>query len=468
MKSTPIISNLQNGIDKILKKSPILRDIVHAINEHHGRALLVGGAVRDIFLGRESKDIDIEVHGIALETLEQILKTQGPVSTVGKSFGVLRLHNLDVDWSLPRTDSVGRKPTVAIDPNMSFSQAFERRDLTINAMGIDMVTKELIDPFDGQKDLERGVLRAPNTQTFVEDPLRFYRVMQMIGRFGMYPDDALQALCRTMPIDVVSRERIELEFEKLLLQSERPSLGIRWLRDVGRLAEILPELAATIGIVQDPRWHPEGDVFEHTMQAVDAAAVIAKIYDDRHKACVLLYAALCHDLGKTHTTQVTDTGITSHGHELVGVDDARAMLKRITEHSALSAAVLKLVRHHMSPVLFVKEGAKPPAYKRLANKLAPETTIALLADLAYADIRGRNQSAQEPLTCAVPELVTFLERAEQANVRNAQEEPLLKGRDLIDVIKPGKQMGRLLDRAYEIQIDEGIIDKDELKKRVLK
>jgi tRNA nucleotidyltransferase (CCA-adding enzyme) len=468
MKSTPIISNLQNGIDKILQKSPTLRDIVYAINEHRGRALLVGGAVRDMFLGRESKDIDIEVHGISLETLEQILKKQGPVSTVGKSFGVLRLHNLDVDWSLPRTDSVGRKPTVAIDPNMSFMQAFERRDLTINAMGIDMVTKELIDPFGGQQDLERGILRAPNTQTFIEDPLRFYRVMQMIGRFGMYPDNALQAICRTMPIDLVSRERIELEFEKLLLQSERPSLGIRWLRNIGRLAEILPELAATIGIVQDPRWHPEGDVFEHTMQAIDAAAVIARTYDDRHKACVLLYAALCHDLGKTHATQVTDMGITSHGHELVGVDDARSMLKRITENNGLSAAVLKLVRHHMSPVLFVKEGAKPPAYKRLANKLAPEATIALLADLAYADIRGRNQSAQEPLICAVPELVTFLERAEQANVRNAQEEPLLKGRDLIDVIKPGKQMGRLLDRAYEIQIDEGIVDRDELKKRVLK
>lgn len=468
MKSTPIISDLQNGINQILNEMPVVRDIAHAIDTHHGRALLVGGAVRDIFLGRESKDIDIEVHGITLEVLEEILKRHGPVSTVGKSFGVLRLHTLDVDWSLPRTDSVGRKPTVAIDPSMSFKQAFERRDLTINAMGIDLKTKELIDPFGGHHDLERGTLRAPNIDTFIEDPLRFYRVMQMISRFTLYPDDVLQTLCKKMSIAHVSRERIEAEFEKLLLQSERPSLGIRWLREIGRLSEVLPELAATIGIEQDPRWHPEGDVFEHTMQAIDAAAAIAKNYDDKHTALTLLYAALCHDLGKVTTTEKTDNGIISHGHEIAGVPLAQALLKRITENQNIIAAVLKLVRYHMTPVLFVKEGALPPAYKRLANKLTPEMTIALLADLAYADVRGRNPNEQEPLTTAIPDIATFLERAEQAHVRNASEEPVLKGRDLLDSVEPGKAMGKLLDRAYEIQIEEGITDKDELRRRILR
>lgn len=468
MKFTPNIMNLQNGVDATLQEHPTIKSIVQSIDAQKGRALLVGGAVRDLLLGRASKDIDIEVHGISLAALEEILKKHGPVSAVGKSFGVLRIHNLDVDWSLPRTDSVGRKPIVAIDPHMTFKQAFERRDLTINAMGVDLITKELIDPFDGIKDLEQGMLRAPNPETFVEDPLRFYRVMQMIARFEMYPNEELQNVCRRMSIEHVSRERIELEFEKMLLQSKRPSLGIRWLRDVGRLAEVFPELDATINVEQDFRWHPEGDVFEHSMQALDAAAIIAKTYDDRHKKLVLLYTALVHDLGKAVTTEKTPNGIISYNHEVVGVDLARAMLKRITENHDLISAILKLVRHHMTPVIFVKEGAKASAYKRLANKLDPETTIAMLADLAYADIRGRNPESIDPLTIAIPELVTFIERADQAKVHYKPEEPVLKGRDLLDVIKPGKEMGRLLDRAYEIQIEEGIIDRDELKRRVLK
>ena len=330
------------------------------------------------------------------------------------------------------------------------------------------MTSELIDPFGGKSDLEQGILRAPNSVTFIEDPLRFYRVMQMIGRFTMYPDAALQKLCSEMSIDHVSRERIELEFEKLFLQSEQPSRGIRWLHAIGRLEQVLPELAATVGIEQDPRWHPEGDVFEHTMQSIDAAAAIARSYDDRHKVLVLIYAALCHDLGKVNTTQKTPAGITSYGHDTKGVEPARTLLKRITENHAIKDAVLKLVRHHMAPVLLVKEGAKPPAYKRLANNLAPEVTLALLADLAYADVRGRNPKGSEPLTSAVPDIVTFLERAENAQVCNAIEEPVLKGRDLLDVVLPGAKMGQLLERAYEIQIEEGITDKDELKNRILK
>jgi len=335
-------------------------------------------------------------------------------------------------------------------------------------MGIDLTTKELIDPFDGLKDLERGILRAPNPETFVEDPLRFYRVMQMIARFEMQPDQELQNVCRMMSIEHVSRERIELEFEKMLLQSQRPSKGLRWLREVGRLAAVLPELDATINVEQDPRWHPEGDVFEHSMQALDAAAIIAKTYVDRHQKLILLYTALVHDLGKAVTTEKTPNGIISYNHEVAGVDLARNMLKRITENHDLMNAILKLVRHHMTPVIFVKEGAKASAYKRLANKLDPEASIARLADLAYADIRGRNPASMEPLTIEIPELVTFIERADQAHVHYKPEEPVLKGRDLLDVIKPGKEMGKLLDRAYEIQIEEGILDKEELKRRVLK
>ena len=122
-----------------------------------------------------------------------------------------------------------------IDPHMNFADAFKRRDLTINAMGIDLKTFELIDPWHGLEDLKKGILRAPDAKLFIEDPLRLFRVMQFIGRFQMNPDKQLNEICAKMSLAGISTERIEAEFDKLFLKSKRPSLGIRWLQEIGRL-----------------------------------------------------------------------------------------------------------------------------------------------------------------------------------------------------------------------------------------
>ena len=198
-----------------------------------------------------------------------------------------------------------------------------------------------------------------------------------------------------MDLKDISTERIEAEFDKLFLKSKRPSLGIRWLKQINRLQEILPELAATIGVKQDPSWHPEGDVFEHTMQSIDAAAALS--YTDDYQKLKALYAVLCHDLGKVATTQIIDGHITSYDHENVGVPLAEKMLMRLTRRIELIDAVLKLVKYHMAPGQFVKTGAKINAYKRLANKLAPEVSIYLLAQVSLADKRGRNAHSSLPL-----------------------------------------------------------------------
>ena len=238
MKFTKIEPDVQKLLNKLLEQQPVVQKIIDEIAKKGGRALLVGGAVRDLLsffngleMSGEIKDLDIEVHGITIDQLHQILAQFGPVSLVGKSFGVLRLHGLDIDWSLPRTDSSGRHPKVIIDPYMNFADAFKRRDLTINAMGIDLKTFELIDPWHGLHDLKLGILRAPSADLFIEDPLRLFRVMQFIGRFGMKPDDELNKICATMSLAGISTERIEGEFDKLFLKSKRPSLGIRWLRE---------------------------------------------------------------------------------------------------------------------------------------------------------------------------------------------------------------------------------------------
>jgi tRNA nucleotidyltransferase (CCA-adding enzyme) len=268
-----------------------------------------------------------------------------------------------------------------------------------------------------------------------------------------------------MSLKGISVERIEAEVDKLFLKSKRPSLGIRWLKDIGRLGELFPELAATIGVEQEPDWHPEGDVFEHTMQSIDAAAQLT--FDSNHEKLMALYGVLCHDLGKAVTTKIIDGRLRSLGHEDAGVPLAKSMMKRFTRRVDLIDAVAKLVKHHMAPVAFVKTSAKLPAYKRLAVKLAPETNIQLLAKVSLADRRGRNGTSQLPLTDEIPEIIQFLKIAENASIMYKPEDPILHGRDVLGIIEPGPQMGQLLKRAYEIQIEQGIKDKHELLKRIL-
>ena len=464
MKCTRITHEIQNVLQILIAQYPLLADAIKAIHADAARIILVGGAVRDLLLNRPVQDIDIEVHGVSLDRLATILAQFGVVDCVGKTFGVVRVHGLDVDWSVPRSDTAGRKPAVTVDPYMSYEQAFRRRDLTINAMGIDLVTYELIDPFDGMHDLASKILRTPDPVFFVEDPLRLLRVMQFIGRFGFVPDTQLNELCKNMSLNGISRERIEEEFEKLFMQSMRPSLGLRWLADIARLHDILPEIAALQGVPQRADWHPEGDVFEHTMQAVDAAARICYTsYDD---TLILRYAALCHDLGKAVITQKIDGIWRSSGHAKAGVALAKKLLKRITHTKELITKVLTLVEYHMHPLQLLSSRASIGAYKRLAHHIAP-IPMRLLIDLFCADRQGRNPQGPLPLSVRDQDVVLFEKKVVQANVLMHQEPPVLQGRDLLDVVAPGPAMGMLLKRAYMIQIQENISDKVELKKRIL-
>src|SRR3989339_744937 len=466
-----ITSSLKAKLHKSLIKFPHVMQIIQEINAAGGRALLVGGAVRDLLLGLSPKDIDIEVHGLKIDQFQKILEKFGRVSLVGKSFGVLRLNGLDVDWSVPRKDSKGRKPKVVIDSNMSLEEAFRRRDLTVNAMGIDLITHELIDPFGGMSDLKAKQLRVTDKKLFVEDPLRFFRVMQFIGRFEMEPDAELNKICKKMDLSKISRERIEEEFNKLFLRSRSPSLGIEWLRKVGRLKEILPEVNALVGIEQDKKWHPEGDVYIHTLQVLDAMAALAHQKKfNKHDTLMLMWAALCHDLGKPETSEEwEDGGVSSYEHEAVGVPLAKKLMKRFSRDKDLIDGVAKVVKYHMQPGQFIKNKAKPAAYKRLALKLAPHVTLETLALFACADKLGRNPSGMSySLQSSIGKKLcndefVFRDNAKKLKVLNEVEVPVLHGRDLMGSVAPGPKMGRLLKKAYEIQIEEGIKNKAKLK-----
>lgn len=469
MQSTQKLQTVHTVAAQLKSWSPLVNTIAAAIHDAGGAVLAIGGAVRDSFLGTAIKDLDCEVYNLSLSQLEELLKRFGHLRTVGKSFGVLRLDTLDVDWSLPRRDAEGRKPRVTLNSGMEYYDAALRRDLTINAIGINLMTGELVDPCNGLADLETGILRAPDLNQFGADPLRLYRVMQFVSRFGMRVDGALNTVCAQMDVSKVSRERIEQEWQKMLLRSARPSLGIRWLSEIDRLHDLFPELYALHNVPQRSDYHPEGDVFEHTMQVIDAAAQRLQECHTDTETKILIYAALCHDIGKPTTTIWDQNRWRSPGHAEAGVPIARALLRRITRESFLIKAVCTLVEYHMAPGEYGANNASDGAYKRLAMKLHPETSMRMLAQLFAADRAGRNgDGTRLPLSGQDKAVTNFITRVQALGIWEQPEPSVLVGEDLFDICEPGPQLGVLLRRAYEYQIKHGVRDKAVLKAYLIK
>ena len=440
--------------------------IARAVRDAGGRALVVGGWVRDRLMGpstplgegHPSKDVDIEVFGVDAERLRGILQAFGPVNTVGESFTVYKVGDADV--SLPRRESKtgrGHKGfAVTGDPSMSLAEAARRRDFTINAISWDPLTDEYIDPFDGRGDLERRRLRHVDSTTFADDSLRVLRALQFSARFEFALDAGTAALCRRIPLDDLPAERVWGEIEKLLLRARRPSIGFALALELGVIERLFPELDALVGCPQEPEWHPEGDVWVHTLLVIDQAR--ARIDDlDHPRQVTVMLGAVCHDLGKPATTAFSDGRIRSLDHEEQGVAPAAALLDRLNVHSlagfAVRREVLGIVANHLKPGMFAK--AQPPvgdgAYRRLAQKVDLE----LLARVARADCEGRGGG----FDCSAMD--RFRERAHQLGVEHSPPEPMVKGRHLVELgVAPGPALGDVLREVYERQLDGTVADFD--------
>jgi tRNA nucleotidyltransferase (CCA-adding enzyme) len=421
--------------------------------------LIVGGWVRDRLMGRPSKDVDVEVFGIPAERLKTLLDAIGRVDTVGEAFTVYKVAGVDV--ALPRRESkLGRGHKgfeVTGDPSLSLAEAARRRDFTINAISWDPLTDDYVDPHGGRLDLERRVLRAVDPQTFSDDSLRVLRAIQFAARFDLTLDPATRELCRAIPLNDLPPERIWTEIEKLLLQAPRPSVGLELALDLGVIDRLFPELRGLVGCPQEPEWHPEGDVWVHTLLVVDRARERIDDLSRPHQIALML-GALTHDVGKPATTAVIDGRIRSMNHEEEGVRPAAALLDRLNVHSFdgfdVRREVLGMVANHLKPGAFYKtrDRVGDGAFRRLAAKIDLE----LLARVAKADCLGRTGD----FDCSAMDW--FLERARALGVQHAPPAPLVLGRHLLALgLEPGPKIGEILRAIYEKQLDGEITTTEE-------
>lgn len=399
-----------------------LRALVNDLDAHGIRAIIVGGYVRDALLGRSCNDIDIECYGAAsLDALTAILAAHGTINAVGKSFGVLklRLQAYELDFSLPRTEAKTGPGHTGFDvttyAGLDFKTAARRRDFTINAIGFDPISGEILDPYHGREDLRLHRLRCVDPATFIEDPLRLLRAVQFSARFSLTPDEQLVALSHRMMrdelLEELPKERIFEEVKKWLLKAKRPSTGLRTMASMG-ITPFFPQLQE---ILDTPAW-------EHTLQTLDAMAALRPSVDET--PLLLMLTALCLDMQPT--------------------TKAAAFLASMTEQRRLIKTVLLYVENRYQPKALYRQH-EDAAILRLACRLR----IDVLA--AVAEAAGEEAESIRWLTT----------RAADLGVRRAPLPALLSGDDLIAAgLEPSVRFKTILDTAYQAQIEGKFSDKE--------
>lgn len=461
----------------------VLLDFIHAFAEtianepqcgaQPPRVFYVGGTVRDMLRGEEElRDYDIEVYGVPAERVYRIITTLAnrDIEPFGITFGIYKLTFDDgiVDIAMPRTESkhgTGHRGfTLVGDPHLSFTEALARRDFTMNAMLRDVITGEVIDLFHGQTDLMHGVLRVVCAEHFVEDPLRVFRGMQFVARFALCVDADTLALLRRMAaspeIASLSHERITEEWKKMLL-APFPEKGLRFLEDTHLLAQY-SELDALRTCTQEPDWHPEGSVWEHTLACIEVGKDMVQDYDSVERITVLL-ALLLHDAGKmswnAHRVQ-TD-------HAAHGVALAQIFFKRFTFAETLCDDVCTLIAFHEAlPGLYAQVHYEHWSEPRAANALrmlmrdVGAARMPLLYAVCAANARGRGLPLDDR---PYPVQVWAQDLARRYGLERSAYMPLLSGTDVQNIatrlhatLPKGKEFGIML-ASIESARDRGEI-----------
>jgi len=426
------------------EESCIINKIADSVSKKGGKVFFVGGCVRDSIMGTESKDIDIEVHGIYTEVLEEILDNIGQKLEYGKSFGIYSLKGYSIDIALPRKEScIGNKHTdfkIDVDPFLGTLNAAKRRDFTINALMEDALSGEITDHFGGLTDLKNGILRHIDDTTFIEDPLRVFRAAQFAARFGFNIAKETTELCCRMNLTTLSCERVFDELKKALLKADKPSIFFEELKKMNQLDFWFSQVAALVGLRQNTEHHKEGDVFVHTMMVLDEAA---KKREAVNNPLGFMLSALTHDFGKIIATTTKDGKIHSYNHEKAGIPIAKEFLNKLTNEKNLTRYVMNMIENHMKPnMLYADKSAIKSTNKMFDNSVEPHDLI----HLASADVLG--QKPQKDTTESEAFLFDRLSIFNEYMVR-----PFVEGSDLIAAgLNPGPEFKKLLDYAHKLRL----------------
>lgn len=410
----------------------VVNKLALLVKQNGGETYYVGGYVRDHFLNIESNDIDIEVHDISKNVLEDILNKLGNKLEYGKSFGVYSIEGTNIEIALPRkeisTGSGHKDFNIEIDPFIGTKEASRRRDFTINSMMLNVLTGELIDHYNGLKDLNNRILRHIDDDLFIEDPLRVLRAARFISKYDYAIDERTLNLCKKIDTSFLSKERVEEELKKVLLESIKPSLFFDCLRKMDQLKVWFKQIESTIGYKIDKN----NDLFKHTMDALDTACLYRRILDEPY---IFMLAVLIHDLGKLKTKGV---GYIFYEHDKY-LADAKMFLDNLISSKDDRKYALELASNHMIGHKIYENNIDE--YE--SNKLFD--SIKCRKELVYLTIVDR------PNNIDTNELIFLIKRL--AYYETVIFSPLITGQDLIDMgLVPNENFSSYLKYARQLSL----------------
>jgi len=428
--------------------------IAQRVRELGGKCFYVGGFVRDLLLGKENKDVDIEVHGVTPAQLEGILDSVGERISIGESFGIYALKGYSLDIAMPRRESqigLGHKDfEVIVDPFIGIDRAALRRDFTINAMMQDVLSGEISDFYSGKYDVDHKIIRHVNSSTFIEDPLRVLRAAQFAARFGFTVAEETVFLCKNMDLSHLAKERVEAEIKKALLKSKSPSTFFTVLREMEQLDVWFPELKDLIGVQQNPKHHAEGDVWTHTMMVLDQAV---QYRENVQNPFAFMLSVLTHDMGKAVCTEMVNGEIHAYNHESLGLPLAETFITRLTSETDVLKYVLNLTEMHMKPNMLAADCASIKKTNKMFDKaIDPDALIAIAVCDGLGKIAPREYVSYD----------NFFE-SRLSIYREYMSRPYVMGRDLVEAgIAPSPRYTDYLNYAHKLRL-AGITKESALK-----
>lgn len=438
----------------------LAKDIFQDILAQGGKVYIVGGSVRDEVIGVQSgHDIDVEVYHMTYQKLFDVLSQYGHVNTFGKSFAIMQLDQLpNYDFALPRKEKkVGDKHQdfdVIIDPELPIEKAVKRRDLTMNALMFDYQHQQIIDLCNGLEDIKNKRIRCVDPQTFIEDPLRVLRIAQFAARFEMSVEEETKALCQQMVkdglLEHLSMERVYEEYCKILM-SNQPSIGFEFLKDIQALPDYLQVLTTTH---QRLDYHPEGDVFKHTMLVVDIAALCRQKTDE---PLWFMWACLLHDIGKPLVT-------TPEGHAPKHNEAGVEVFQKVNmiQSKRQRAYIETMIMYHMHLMNMSRNHSRDIKYLRLLKNIQNKISLNDLIWISCCDKLGRGRVVYQ-------QYHDFWTYIEDKMDRLGTEAPkaIVNGYDLIDNgFEPNQRMKEILDEAYDLQLQG--LDKEKILRSLRK